>query len=229
MLIKRSLVVAGLLSLFLSPAIAADSRFIDNMPQLTKDPGRAGAMIWTKPDLNRAAYTRVLIEPIAIFISPTSEYQDLDANELKAIADGFSETFTKTLEPEIAVLNTPGPGVVYMRAALTNVKLTQKKRGLLGYTPIGLVVTAVADAGGARISLKDAALEVEMLDSVTGERLGVLVDPALTIAAKEKPQQNFDGAATPTTTGSETLSWDSINEVFKFYAERFKARMLATN
>lgn len=229
MLIKRSLLVAGLLSLFLNPAIAANSKFIENMPQLAKDPERAGAMIWTKPDLNRAAYTRIVIEPITIFISPSSEYQDLDPNELKAIADGFNETFTKTLEPEIAVLNTAGPGVVYMRAALTNVKLTQKKRGLLGYTPIGLVVTAVADAAGARVSLKDAALEVEMLDSMTGERLGVLVDTALTIAAKEKPQQNLDGAATPTTAGSETLSWYSINEVFKFYAERFKARMLAPN
>jgi hypothetical protein len=211
MLIKRSLLVAGLLSLFLSPAIAADSRFIENMPQLAKDPERAGAMIWTKPDLNRAAYTRVMIEPITIFISPSSEYQDLDANELKAIADGFSETLTRTLEPEIAVLNTAGPGVVYLRAALTNVKLAKKKRGLLGYTPIGLVVTAVADAGGGRISLNEAALEVEMIDSLTGERLGVLVDRA------------------PTAAGNETLSWDSINATFKFYAERFKARMLATN
>lgn len=211
MLIKRSLLVAGLLSLFLNPAIAADSKFIENMPQLAKDPERAGAMIWTKPDLNRAAYTKVMIEPITIFISPSSEYQDLDANELKAIADGFSETLTRTLEPEIAVLNTAGPGVVYLRAALTNVKLTKKKRGLLGYTPIGLVVTAVADAGGARISLNEAALEVEMIDSQTGERLGVLVDRA------------------PTTAENETLSWDSIKTTFKFYAERFKARMLAAN
>jgi len=207
MLIKRSLLVAGLLSISLHQAVAADFKFIDNMPQLAQDPDRAGAMIWTKPDLNRAAYTKVMIEPITIFISRDSEYQDLDANELKALADGFNESLTKTLEPEIAVLNKAGPGVVYLRAALTNVKLAKKKRGLLSYTPIGLVATAVADAAGARISLKDAAVEIEMLDSTTGERLGVLVDKA------------------PTATGSDTLSWDSINEVFKFYAERFKARM----
>ena len=96
-----------------------------------------------------------------------------------------------------------------MRAALSNVKLAKKKRGLPGYTPIGLVATAVADAAGARISLKDAAVEIEMLDSTTGERLGVLVDKA------------------PTTPGNENLSWDSINRTFAFYAERFKARMLA--
>ena len=209
MLIKRSLLIAGLLSMSLHQAIAADSKFIDNMPQLAKDSERAGAMIWTKPGMNRAVYTKVMIEPITIFISPNSEYQDLDANELKALADGFNETLIKTLEPEIAVLNKAGPGVMYMRAALTNVKLAKKKRGLLSYTPIGLVATAVADAAGARISLKDAAVEIEMLDSTTGERLGVLVDKA------------------PTTPGNENLSWDSINEVFKFYAERFKARTLS--
>lgn len=209
MLLKRSLLVAGLLAISLHQAVAADSKFIDNMPQLAQDPDRAGAMIWTRPDVKRAAYTKVMIEPITIFISPNSEYQDIDANELKALADGFNETLIKTLEPEIAVLNKAGPGVVYMRAALTDIKLAKKKRGLLSYTPIGLVATAIADAAGARISLKDAAVEIEMLDSVTGERLGVLVDKA------------------PTAAGSETLSWDSINEVFKFYAERFKARMLA--
>ena len=96
-----------------------------------------------------------------------------------------------------------------MRAALTNVKLAQKKRGLLSYTPIGLVATAVADAAGSRISLNDAVLEVEMLDAATGGRLGVLVDKA------------------PKAAGREALSWDSINRTFAFYAERFKARMLA--
>ncbi len=195
------------MSLSLYQACAADSKFIDNMPQLAQDPDRAGAMVWTRPDVDRSAYTKIMIEPITIFISPDSEYQDIDPDELKALADGFSETLIRTLEPEIAVLNKAGPGVVYMRVALTNVKLAKKKRGLLGYTPVGLVVTAAKDITGARISMKEAAVEIEMLDSVTGERLGVLVDRA------------------PTAAGEEKLSWDAINQVFKFYAERFKARM----
>lgn len=210
MLYKRLLLIAGLLSISLHQAIAADTKFIVDMPPLANDAERAGAMIWTKPGMNRAAYTKVMIEPISIFISPDSESKDLDANELKALADGFNETLIKTLEPEIAVLNKAGPGVLYMRAALTNVKLAQKKRGLLSYTPIGLVANAVSDSPGSRLSLKDATLEVEMLDAATGERLGVLIDKASTAA------------------GGETPSWDAINRTLVFYAERFKARMLAT-
>lgn len=207
MMIKRTLLAAGLLALSLQQALAANSGFIENMPPLAKDADRVGAMIWLKPGLNRAAYTRVMIEPITIFISPDSEYQGLNADELKAVSDQFVEAVTRTLEPAIPVVNEGGPGVMHLRAALTNVKVAKKKRGLLGYTPIGFVAGAVKEAAaGPSVLLKDAMLEIEMLDSASGERLGVLVDKA------------------PKGTTEDT-SWDAINKTFVFYAERFKARM----
>lgn len=204
----RSLLVAGFLALSAQQALAGSSQFINNMPQLSQDPDRAGAMTWQKPGLDRSAYTKMMIEPITIFISPDSEYKGLDANTVTALAEGFQETLTRTLEPEIPVLNEAGPGVVYVRVALTNVKLAKKKRGLLSYTPIGLVVTAATSLAGSDISLKDAVLEAEILDSVTGERLGVTVDKAPKVAGGD-------------------LTWDAINQTFVFYAERIKSRMQA--
>jgi hypothetical protein len=132
--------------------------------------------------------------------------QGLDADELKALADGFVEALTHELEPEVAVVSQAGPGVLYVRAALTNVEVARKKRGLLGYTPVGLVAGAVS---GPHISLKHAVLEIETLDSVSSERVGVLVDKA------------------PKAADDEKLSWDSINQTFAFYAKRFKERMQA--
>jgi hypothetical protein len=175
--------VLAILAMALQPAAAGSSEFIENMPPLAQDPDRAGAMIWEKPGVDRAAYTKVMIEPITIFISPDSEYKGLNADDMKTLADEFQ--------------------------TLTNVKLAKKKRGLLSFTPIGLVVHAAESAAGANISLKDAELEIEMLDSVSGERLGVLIDKA------------------PVTTGNEKLSWDSIKKTFAYYAERFKLRMQA--
>lgn len=209
MLIKRVLLLAGVLFMSTQQALAADSGFIDDMPELVQDADRAGTMIWMKPGLDRSAYTRVMMEPVQIFISPDSPYQGIDANEMKALADSFHEAVVKTLEPEIPVLSQGGPGVIYLRSAITNVKLTTPKRGLLSYTPVGLVVHAVASAGGPRVSMNEAALEVEMLDAVSGERLGVLIDRA------------------PKVPEGEALSWDTIRSEFTFYAERFKARMLA--
>jgi hypothetical protein len=193
----------------LQPAAAAGSGFIDNMPPLSQDAGRGGAELWTKPDLDRAAYPQMMVAPITIFISPDSKYKGLDVDQLKALADGFRDVVTLKLAPEIAVVDKPGPGVMYARAAISNVRVEKAKRGLLGYTPAGFVLKAAKDAVvGPSLTLKDAVLEIEMLDSVTGERLGVLVDKAPKAA-------------------DDDLSWDSINNTFAYYAERFKGRMLA--
>lgn len=203
------LLIAGGLLFSLQCSLAAASDFIESMPQLQQDPDRPGAMVWEKPGVNRADYTRVMIEPITIYISPDSKEKGIKADELKVLADGFMEAITTSLEPEIPVVSQPGPGVLYVRAALVDVNMANKKRGILGYTPIGLVVTAAANAAGARIILKDAVLEIETLDSVSGERLGVLVDPA------------------PKKADTKDLSWKTINDTFIYYADRFKLRMQA--
>lgn len=215
-LCRRTLLIAGGLFLLTQQALSAASDFIEDMPELSKDPDRQGAMIWEKPGLDRAQYTRVMIEPVTLYISPDSKEKGLKADELKALSDEFEQAIVNTLEPEIPVVSQPGPGVAYIRAAIVDIKLEKKKRGLLGYTPVGFVVTAAADAAGMRISLKDAVLETEVLDSVSGERIGVLVDEAPEL----KDPEGGDDA-------KEKLSWDAISAAFSYYAERFKSRMQA--
>ncbi|TDR53042.1 MULTISPECIES: DUF3313 domain-containing protein [Halomonas] len=205
--LRRLALATGTLLVALQVSMAGASEFIEEMPELSQDPDRAGAMIWESPDFRREDYTRVMIEPITIYISPESKEKGLRANELKALADGFVEAVTISLEPEVPVVSQPGPGVLYIRAALVDVKMDNKKRGLMGYTPIGFVVTAAANAAGARIILSDAVLEVEVLDSVSGKRLGVLTDKA------------------PSSADGENLSWDSISQTLTYYAGRFKQRM----
>lgn len=205
--ILHMLAAVMVVALSVPQALAVNSDFIENLPQLSPDKEHSGGMIWEKPGLDRSKYTRVMIEPITIFVSPDSPYKGMSPTELKALSDKFLEVVLKTLEPDVPVVSQPGPGVVYLRPALVDVSLAKKKRGLLGYTPVGLVVVAVADAAGARISLKQARLEIEALDSVTGERVAVIVDNS------------------PKGAESEKLSWDSIERTFQYYAERFKARM----
>jgi hypothetical protein len=208
-LFRYMALAAALLIGNMQQVLAAGSGFIENMPSLTADADRSGAMIWTKEGLDRTQYTKVMIEPITVFIADDSEYKGLTADELKAIADGFANSLIKTLEPEVPVVSQPGAGVLNVRVALTNVHMAKKKRGLLGYTPIGFVVTAAQDAAGGRISLKDAVLEMEFIDSKSYERVGVLVDKM------------------PTTADKKELSWDSISATFDFYANRFKSRLHA--
>jgi len=209
------IVLLGLLtSVVMSPAWSKDvpstTGFIEGKVTLYQDPDKAGAYRYEKPGLELKNYNRVAFEPMEIWIHPKSKYKGISPDDLKTIADNFVHTMVDELEPTYPVVSKAGPGTIVVRLAITNVKMKKKKRGLLGYTPIGFVVTAAA---GPRVSLFDARIEAELLDALTGERLAVLVDKGL-IASKEK---------------DEKLSWDDIDERLRFYAKRFRARLDAAH
>ncbi len=190
-------------------AAGPSSEFLDIHPELTPDPDRPGASMWLKPGFDRTKYNKLILEPLIIFLAPDSEYKGFTTEDVNALASGFRDAAARVLQPEIQVVDAPASGVLSVRAALTGVKLKKERRGLLGYTPIGIVVTAAKDAAGKRISLEDATLEMEVYDAATGEPVGVIVDNR------------------PRTGGQEELSWKSIEDTFRFYATRFKSRMLA--
>ncbi|MBE9558505.1 MAG: DUF3313 domain-containing protein [Proteobacteria bacterium] len=203
-----------ILALLSSGAVVAAepqySGFIENYPDLKSDPRNPGAMIWEKPGLDRSAYSAVMIETIDIFIHPQSKYKGIDANDMKAISDAFYKDIVDVLEPDIPVVSKPGPGVLVVRLAITNVHLKKKKRGLLGYTPVGLVVTGMQDLAGKRVRLMDATLEGESFDGQTGERLAVVVDTQADLPGKK----------------GEKPSWDQIAKTLRSYAERFRSEAL---
>ena len=72
--------------------------------------------------------------------------------------------------------------------------------------PIGLAVNVVQAAIGREILLDDATMEVELRDSVSGERQIVVVDPKALRHGKDEP------------------SWKALDTAFKFYASRMRQR-----
>ncbi|MGB5306861.1 MAG: DUF3313 family protein, partial [Gammaproteobacteria bacterium] len=127
--IRYMALASALLLASMQQVSAAGSDFIENMPSLSADPDRPGAMIWIKEGFDGTQYTKLMIEPVTIFIADDSEYKGLNADELKVMADGFRESLTKALEPDVPVVSQPGAGVLYVRAAISNVHMAKKKRG----------------------------------------------------------------------------------------------------
>ena len=108
------------------------------------------------------------------------------------------------------VVGQPGPGVLAVRLGITGVRLENKKRRLIGYTPIGFATTTLANVAGLRVTLKAAGLEAELIDSESGAVVGRLVDR---------------GAATAEI--SDSASWEQLDSTMKFYAQRFRSRFAA--
>jgi hypothetical protein len=185
------------------------SGFMEDYPTFEADKDRKGAKIYHKPGVSLKNYTKIAIAPIEIWIAADSKYKGIDPNDLKALADTFRAAIVAELEPAYPVVSKPGEGVLVLRIAITDVFTKKKKRGLLGYTPVGFVAKGVKDLTvGPAVSLADAVIEAELIDSQTNERIGALIDRQSASMEKRKD-----------------TSWEKIQSTLTFYAKRFRGRM----
>lgn len=206
---REAVLFALITSVYSVPSFAApNSGFLDDYSGLKADPDRSGAMIYRKSGVSLGAYDKIAIAPIEIWYHPNTKYKGVSPDEMKVLADTFASIITNELEPEYPVVNSTGKGVLVVRLAITDLMMKKKKRGLLGYTPIGAGVTLLKDAAGARIKLSDAMIEAELIDGESGEKLGMLVDDiSKSVNKNEKP------------------SWESVEKALTFYAKRFRSRL----
>ncbi len=203
----KFVLIAVFATVSISAMAAEHSGFLDDYSKLAADPDQPGAKIYRKEGADLKAYTKIMIVPIEMSFNPQSKVSSFSPDELKAITDTFYTSIVQELEPDYPVVNTSGAGVLMVRLGITNIDMQNKKRGLLGYTPMGLAATTLGNLTGLRVQLKDAVLEVEMSDSVSGEVLGLLVD--------EQADRGSSGGA----------SWEAIAQRLSFYAKRFRARL----
>ena len=204
-----TIILLGSISLT-GTAWAADvtrySGFIDNYPKLGPDPRGGGGLLYTKPGASLGSYSKVMIEPIEVWLADDSKYKGFSPDDLKALTDEFYRVLLSNLEPDYPVVSKPGKGVLVVRLAITDVYAKKKKRGLLGYTPIGAVAGA-ATGTYRKVKLNDATIEAELMDAGSLDQLAVLVDK-LSISK-----------------AAEGTSWEDIHKALDYYAKRLRARL----
>jgi hypothetical protein len=179
------------------------SSFVEGEVQFEAHPELTNVYRYLTPGSDLKDFDKVQLAPIEIGIHADSPYRGINADDMRLLSERFVEAMQNELEPDYPLVSRPGPGVAVIHFALSDVKLEKKKRGLLGYTPIGFVATAAMDAAGERVSLLDAKLEAEVLDGASGDRVGVLVDFSF----------DHDG---------ESNDWSDIEDRLRFYAKRFR-------
>jgi len=126
-----------------------------------------------------AKYNKIMIDQPEIWIAPDSKYRGAKPDNIKAIADLMRENLTaKVTERGYEVVDEPGPGVLYIRVALTDLYLQKEKRGIWAYTPQGAVIKLGADALRdmlSKIDIIEGAIQMEFQDSVNEEVLGAII------------------------------------------------------
>jgi hypothetical protein len=186
------------------PAFAADQLFTAEEEGMLQSSDKVeGAKVYTSSDWNAENYRKVLIGSVTVYFSDDSKSKEIDPDTLKALADEMKSIVATSAGRYAEVVTQPGPGVALVNVAIVDLQMKNKKRGLLGYTPVGFVVTSAANAAGARLTLAGAKIQSESVDSETGKLLGLTqVDEIQQLDAEKE------------------MTWDDIKMTLRSFADR---------
>jgi hypothetical protein len=126
-----------------------------------------------------AAAKAIMIDQPEIHIAPGSDYKGAKPADMAVIAEAMRNDLSEALKASgYNVVTQPGPNVLLLRTALTDVYLEKKERNVLGYTPIGFVVGAGVSAMKEvmdKVDIMGMTLQAEITNSSTNAVLFDLV------------------------------------------------------
>lgn len=154
------------------------SGFLTNYKQLDSGYGTADAVTaYRKPDVNYAKYDSVLIDPVTTVVATPG----ISPEVKDQLAAYLAEALRTQSGGKLKIASTPGPSTLRLRTALTDVVENQKLGKPVKTVHTSPQATFTGTLGSAAVAdfISDVAFEGEIQDSVTGERLGALIDHRL--------------------------------------------------
>ncbi|GJL60898.1 MAG: lipoprotein [Nitrospirales bacterium] len=155
------------------------SGFLTDYTSLRPSPDDSGAWSYRKPGVNFKGYTHIILDPLVIWPSQHSEYGGVDTLTAWKLALAFHESMSRALAGGYVIVEDPGPGVLRLRAALTDVLLERPAVSTPDQIlPLAndLLIRASEKISGMNALEGEAAIEIEILDTQSQERLVAYVE-----------------------------------------------------
>ena len=165
------------------------SGFLTNYKALKEVRGMEGMQCWNVPELNAKNYTKILISPITISLSPPKDKPDpskpannssqpasgdaVDPKDIKMLADYFQNDLNTALKRQMDVVDTVSAGTVVLRIALTDLKPTSVVGSVIGTaTPFGYVAEigsgpVTGRPAGSTPYMGETGIELQFVDGST--------------------------------------------------------------
>ncbi|WDN88060.1 hypothetical protein BuS5_01028 [Desulfosarcina sp. BuS5] len=185
------------------------SGFLKDYGQLEPGEDDRAVLTYFKPGVDFKSYTKLMFERVVVFLNPTAESRETDPTILKELADFYQNALLEAVKDGYEVVDQPGPDVLWVRVAITDVDPSNPIGNTLSsIIPVGIVAAgAVKMVSGENLGTGEAATEIEVLDSMTKERL---------VAAVDRRQ------------GGKFLlrgKWTDTKQSLEYWAKRFRERL----
>jgi hypothetical protein len=199
--------VASMISCASTPKATGKSFIGDYEKNLQEGPKGGAKQRWLKPDVDFKKYSKVILEHVVFFFDDTSEYKGIDTAELDEVAKNADLALVSALKDKYPIVTEPGPDVVRIRFAITNLKASKPVVGVITTVtmimPIGAAISLVKKGTTGSWSGSGATgSEMMAIDSMTNEVIAVAKD--------DQSAAFFD----------RYTKYGSVEDAFKFWGER---------
>ena len=144
------------------------------------------ALTFVNPDKMKSLhrYVAIIVDPVQVYVSTAADASLIPDSGRGAVAKYFEHALVEAVSDAFPVVDSPGPLVLRLRAALVGIDLGGKVAPLND-------PAMVAKPMDRAIVLEKVSVEMELVDSETGERIAAAVDKATLGAGAEVGAENF--------------------------------------
>jgi hypothetical protein len=178
------------------------------------EPGPKGGVKerWLKPGTDFKKYNKVILEHVVFFFHDASEYKGIDTAELDEVAKEADLALVNALKDGYPIVAEPGPDVVRVRFAITDLKASKPAVGVITTAtlvlPVGAAINFVKrGATGSWSGSGATTMEMMAIDSATNE--------VIAVARDEQSAAFFD----------RYTKYGSVEDAFTFWGERLRTFM----
>lgn len=185
------------------------SGFIDDYSMLKPGGDDRAALVYINPDVDFKPYTKIMFERVTVMLSADADYKGIDPALFSELTDYYQNALIDAVRTGYKVVDQPGPGVLRVRVAITDIKPGKPVSNTLSsIIPVGIVVAGVTKAAsGDNLGTGEAATEIVVVDSLSGEQLAAAVD------RRQGGKSMFRG------------KWTDTKQAFDHWAKRFRQRL----
>jgi hypothetical protein len=155
--------------------------FLSDYANISTTKDADGAYVYMDESVDFSKYNKLLVDRIKIYFKDDSEYKGIDPDELQVLTNYFYEAINKAVGDAYPLVTEPGPDVIHLRIAVTDLVPNQPAASV---TTLVVPFLWIGDAGsgvvtgdaGSTIFTGYATIEVEALDSDSSKQLAARIE-----------------------------------------------------
>jgi len=188
-----------------------ESGFLRDYSQLREGGTGEAQLVYIKPGVAWARYTKIKIDPVTIWTSGDSTVASVSGADRQLLADYLDASLRNSLQQNYTLVDRAEANTLRLRVAITDAKGARVALNTVSkiVPQLRLLTTVGGLATDTQLLVGRAGVEAEILDGVTDERLAAAVDRR---------------AGTKALRGGVS-TWSDVENAFDYWSERLRTRL----